>query len=272
MTATTAIQRVFQANVFPATLAIMLTLCTPAKAVPIPFNGGMLDGTLKYYSVAIGETNQAGGFVITGFNLGREYVLGTDFFPAVPPQFLRDRLPYSACTEGRWGSIGFPCVAQAFSDLTSPFELVAPLVDGCGPISPGFPFTFIAIVARGNCAFANKWNNAETGGAGGILVAETDPNALIGGIAFPDPFLPVLTIPFMRVTAQVEIDLRDPSDIIQDGVLLLNADSPFVEMRVSWTPDVESIPEPASLALLMIGVAAVATLRRQKSRRARTSR
>ena len=162
------------------TLAASLILCASASsavASPIPFAGGLLDGVLRTYTPHIGSN----GFEAV---LLHEYVLGTDFYPAVPLSFQSTATPYSRCVGGPHTTL--PDCIFAFEAVTTDG---GDLKDGCSSIGlgPGQSVFRAVMVARGGCTFSQKWAFAESAGWGGIMVVNEAPGSVgpVGIVAIP---------------------------------------------------------------------------------------
>ena len=235
------------------TAALIPALALPASATPIEFGGGLLDGVLRTYQLAVSPSNLLYDVVPL-----REYVLGVDFFPGVPLSVQNGSTPYSRCVQHgiNYAALNSPppCLSFFFPVTTLPFG-AGDLGDGCTFIAgvpespPGRPI----MVERGGCTFRDKWAFAESQGWGGVMVVNDAPGPVGAVGLIPDPLSPEPTIAFMRLTQSVGEQIR------ADWAISLVA----VEMQVHWTP--RAAPEPATLALL--GVAAAAALRRRHALR-----
>jgi hypothetical protein len=134
-----------------------------------------------------------------------------------------------------------------------------PLTDGCSPLQNQGNLFFghpVLMVARGNCTFIEKWQNAQDGGWGGILVVD-GPNDTLDGVGlFPTADEPTL-IPLSRISYSAAADIRR-------GAAFFTI--PPIEMRVSWTlTPPQPVPEPSSLALCAIGAMVIAVRRRRRA-------
>ena len=235
---------------------IVLALTSTASAAPIPFNGGLLDGVLRTYRL-VQPTTFPG---LVDPVILRDYTLGTDFYPAVPLSFLNSDTPYSRCVQD---GINYavlnnppPCLSFFFQVTTELFGQ-GELRDGCTFIAsvpdspPGRPI----MVARGVCSFSQKWEFAESQGWGGVMVVNDAAGPVAPFAIVPNPnFEP--TIAFMRLTKDVGDQIRAD----------WNAGTLAVEMSVSWTPNpvTTAAPEPGTLALMAVGLAAGHRWRRRR--------
>jgi hypothetical protein len=92
---------------------------------------------------------------------------------------------------------------------------------------------------RGGCAFSTKWSNIEDADYKGAIVANIVPGP-VSGIGLV-PGSPDSTIPFFFVTQDAAALLVLRSNIyFEDG--RITHTNPFVEMRVTWTPDADPVP------------------------------
>src|SRR5262245_22892556 len=186
---------------------IVASLLAPlrASAAPIPFHDGLLDGVLRTYM-------PGGGQLV----VEHDYILGTDFFPAVPLSFLNTATPYSRCPTSPALSDCLVFVLQVVTSDGSPDTPGHDLSDGCSGLTQGFQ-TVPIMVERGNCTFSDKWALAESRLWGGVLVANDAPGPVTEVGILPDPnFEP--TIPFMRITQAVGDEIR--ADRLQPSFFL----------------------------------------------------
>jgi hypothetical protein len=263
----------------PAVLLLgLVAVVRHAEAVPIQAYGGWLDGTFRVYDL--------GHQVIDGQTFGapnvlrREFVLGTDWFPAVPVNFTQNGLAYEACLSNT-----NPLVPNCFANvlprtvdwnighefppagvLGEPAAQTSALTDGCSPLSNPFSNDPVLMVARGNCAFADKWAYAENGGWGGLLIVEAPGSPVAASAILPGT--PNFTTPMTRITADVAAEIRRGSTSADTpGVLSF----PWIELRVTWSltppppppPPPEPVPEPSTLALLAAGAGLLAARKRR---------
>ena len=260
---------------------LLLSVLAPwsASAAPISAYGGTLDATLRFFDIQHSED-----YSVSIALLRSEYQLGIDFMPAVPLSFQQSLTPYSGCLSTGLTVFGPNCFAQVepiavpgtsvFTGLTNddPSQLGA-LVDACAPGFGRYQVgDLIAMIARGNCSFSTKWENAEAAGYPAVLVENNVPGP-VGGIApVPGAFEP--TIPFFLITQAVAQEIRTGSKgYLLDGSPVNDHFFPLVQMRVTWTPPsigdppveppVETVPEPSSMLLSLIGAAGVALARRR---------
>ena len=231
---------------------LVLALAVPASATPIEFGGGLLDGVLRTYRLHESPVN----FLYDVVPL-RNYVLGLDFYPGVPLSVQNGTLPYSRCVQHgiNYAALNnpLPCLSFFFHWTTLPFG-EGDLRDGCTAIGPESPPGRPLMVERGNCTFREKWAIAESQGWGGVLVVNDAPGPVGAVGLIPDPSSPEPAIAFMRLTQPVGDQIRADWEA---GILAL-------EMQVHWTPKV-SAPEPATLMLLSVGLAAAVRRRRRSS-------
>jgi hypothetical protein len=268
----------------------LLTLLAPksATAAPISAYGGTLEATLRLWDFQHDATYET----IVPL-LRHEYELGADFMAAVPLSFQQSLTPYSACADTRLAAAFGPClvwvepiVVPGTDPVTGrmnedPTQLGA-LIDGC---APGFGQLAgdisVAMIARGNCAFSTKWENAEAAGYPGVLVENNVPGAPGGIASVAGTFEP--TVPFFLISQDVADEIRTGSrgylfDGTRDNISLYY---PLVSMSVRWTPPsigeppveppVETVPEPSSMLLSFIGAGGVALARRRPTSRASSS-
>jgi len=226
-------------------LLFSVTIASPAQATPIPFLGGTLEASLRLYDL---EDIPGNPYVVR-----KDYVLGTDFFPGVPP------------STGVYHSELDPHAQAVFAGFFPP---AVSLETGCNgsPFSGGgsIPNSNVAyMIVRGVCSFDEKWENVESQGfLGGIMVNNVPGSLLsftgLGGITSPK------TIPFFLVTEEVGAELHGGSSA--DGHFGL---FPIISMSVTWTPgEVADVPEPSTLVLALIGGVG-ASARRWRTRRRR---
>jgi hypothetical protein len=270
----------------------VLAACTSsvASAAPIQLYGGTLDATLRFFDYQHTD-DYSSGFRI----LREEYELGVDFIAAVPLSNQQNLVPYTGCVQATGPNTAFlgPCGAQAaaltsvpsINDYSDDPAQLTPLADGCSP-----PYNYtgkIVMVLRGNCSFSERWQELEGAGYLGVLVENNGPGLLAGLGLVPVPAgTTEPTIPFFLITAEVADELRSGSrgynlSFQGDGHRYL----PILQMRVTWTPTIpdigpppfdpeidssdgrpDAVPEPGTLALMMLGIACV-RYRHSNSRR-----
>lgn len=257
---------------------VFLVLVTRAEAAPIQAYGGWLDATFRVYDYGYKEINGQTFFYPN--ELRRDFVLGVDFYPGVPFAFTSTGTDYSVCIDSSnslipecknsmlpWTTAYTPggnVTPGIFGDPATQ----TPLADGCDPLGNSFSNHPLLIVARGGCSFLQKWQVAQNGGWGGVLVAETDPASPVAGSAF-GASLDVFTVPFLRVTSEVAGEIRRGSTFPDDQTGTRGI--PWLEIEVSWSltpPPPPPVPEPSSLVLAGIGL----TLAARRLRRTRRSR
>ena len=244
------------------TTVFLLALSSGASATPIPFAGGQLDGVLRTYTYTSSPTDPT----MAVLTLLRDYVLGVDFYPALPLSYQNGTTPYTRCVQDGVNYAVLvnpvPCLSFFYPVTTEVFGQ-GDLRDGCDFIAsvpespPGRP----VMVERGNCTFRDKWAFAESEGWGGVLVVNDAPGSVGATGLIPDPSSPEPTIAFMRLTQDVGAQIRAED----------NAFSVLLEMSVTWTPDpvVTPVPEPGTIALLAGGLA---TIYHRRCRRATARR
>jgi uncharacterized protein (TIGR03437 family) len=116
------------------------------------------------------------------------------------------------------------------SPLTAPARDVTALQnDGkaCAPLGNGVLNGAIAVIARGDCSFSVKVSNAQRAGAVGVIVYQTNSNAL-----FPPGALTTTGIPLVMIG-------RDNGDALREH-LRANPDA-----QVSLDPAIEAVPAPS---------------------------
>ena len=237
---------------------VVLVLTSTASATPIPFAGGMLDGVLRTYTYDSSPANPS----MAEITLLRDYVIGVDFYPALPLSFQNGTTPYSRCVQDGVNYAVLvnpvPCLSFFFPVTTEIFGQ-GDLRDGCTFIAsvpespPGRP----VMVERGGCTFRDKWAFAESQGWGGVLVVNDAPGDVGATGLIPDPNTPEPLIAFMRLTQGVGAQIRADD----------SAFSVLLQMSVTWTPNpVPPVPEPGTLALMAGGLAAIYGRRRRRAR------
>ena len=243
-------------------LASLLGLGIPAaKATPIPFANGMLEGVFRTY-----DRHFENGVVT--LIPKHEYVLGVEFIPGVPESFTNPAAPHS------YSAVMIPPPPLAFAKDLSPNGVGNPLggwiLGGPGTLGDACDASTIPtarpvflevglIAARGNCTFDQKWTNMEGAGWGAGILVNNVPGALnfLGGITSAH------TIPFVLITQEAGELLRQGSTI-EGPTIGTGHGSPVFDMAVTWTPNPTAVPEPGSLALLILGLVYLAVAGRRR--------
>jgi hypothetical protein len=252
----------------PVLVLFITFAAASAGAAPIQAYGGWLDATFRVYDY--GYKTIDGQVYFYPNELRREFVLGVDFFPAVPLDVTQAGTSYSVCLASN--NLLVPeCKNQLIpwtvsgSGIYGEPATQSPLADGCVPNTNPYSNDPVLLVSRGGCSFLQKWQVAQNGGWGALLVAETTDGLPVGPVGLV-PSSDQFTIPLLRITHEVASEIRRGSSFPddRDGARGI----PWVEIQVSWSldPPPPPIPEPPLLSLIGIGSALVAARVRRRSR------
>ena len=257
--------------------ACLAALMNTATAAPIPFQGGVLDGSFIVYDLTYPDATS-----LPTLTVRHSYQIGTDFMTGIPDSYQDPQHPQpyhaaavtnpplnafvaSALTRALPADAPNDVVIRLFGwynftlDVVNfqPVHVVRSLDDACDASSmpPAQPYIFDRaglIAARGHCTFDTKWTNIEDAGFDAGIIVNNVPGQVFGFAGITSSH----NIPLILVSEDVGNDLRDGSlqTFVGDAATPTRTfQYPAVfSIEISWTPNV--VAEPATISLLSIGL------------------